>query len=90
MDSESGMLRLVFGLGTRAVGRDVGDYPRIVALDNPLLKPHAGIEDTKKYSQHEVDVINVEKNRFETVDLSDLVKAVHRLAPGSDGHAGPY
>ena len=74
MDSKAGMLRLVFGLGTRAVMRDVGDYPRIVALDNPLLKPHAGLEDTRKYSQHEVDVINVEKNRFETVDLSDLLE----------------
>jgi hypothetical protein len=74
LDPEAGMLRLVFGLGTRAVGRDVGDYPRIVALDNPLLKPHAGIDDTKKYSQHEVDVINIEKNKFETVDLNDLIK----------------
>lgn len=74
LDPEAGMLRLVFGLGTRAVGRDVGDYPRIVALDDPLLKPHAGIDDTKKYSQHEVDVINIEKNKFETVDLNDLIK----------------
>lgn len=80
LDSEAGMLRLVFGLGTRAVGRDVGDYPRIVALDNPLLKPHAGIEDTKKYSQHEVDVINIEKNKFESVDLNDL------LNEGVDSH----
>ncbi len=52
MDPRAGMLRLVLGLGTRAVNRVEHDYPRIVALDAPLLKPHAGLGDTKKYSQH--------------------------------------
>ncbi|HNV85413.1 MAG TPA: PEP/pyruvate-binding domain-containing protein, partial [Candidatus Omnitrophota bacterium] len=74
LDPKAGMLRLVLGLGTRAVNRVSGDYPRIMALDDPLLKTHAGIEDTKKFSQHYVDVLNVKENSFETVLLSDLVK----------------
>ena len=72
MSPEAGMLRLVLGLGTRSVNRVEGDYPRIVALDEPLLRPHAGKEDAKKYSQREVDVINVRDNDFETVPLTDI------------------
>ncbi|HPL64045.1 MAG TPA: PEP/pyruvate-binding domain-containing protein [Syntrophales bacterium] len=73
LDPEAGMLRIVHGLGTRAVMRDIGDYPRIVALDQPTLKPHLGLEETRKYSQHEVDVINLRDNRFESVPFDDLV-----------------
>ena len=45
LDPKAGMLRLVFGLGTRAVNRMENDYPRIVALDDPLIKPFAKPED---------------------------------------------
>lgn len=72
MDARAGMLRLVYGLGTRAVDRVDGDYPRIVALDEPLLRPHAGLDDLRRYSQHDVDVLNIETNALETVALNDL------------------
>ena len=74
MDPKAGMLRLVIGLGTRAVNRVEGDYPRIVALDEPLLKAHANIDDTKRFSQHEVDVLDISKNSIETVPFNDLLK----------------
>jgi len=78
MDPRAGMLRLVLGLGTRAVNRVEHDYPRIVALDAPLQKPHAGLGDTKKYSQHYVDVLDIEKNSFETIPLaSAMVKGMN-------------
>ncbi|MFH1836714.1 MAG: PEP/pyruvate-binding domain-containing protein [Candidatus Omnitrophota bacterium] len=73
MSSEAGVLRLVFGLGTRAVNRVEGDYPRIVALDTPLLKPHADMSDMKRFSQHNVDVIDVRENRFVTVLFEGLL-----------------
>jgi hypothetical protein len=79
MDPEAGMLRMVFGLGTRAVDRVEGDYPRIVALDNPLLRPHAGVAELRKFSQHKVDVLNIEKNVIETVPLSVLLSDLPRL-----------
>ncbi len=60
MDPKAGMLRLVAGLGTRAVNRVEHDYPGIIALDLPLLRPHSGPSDMKKYSQHNGDVLNVE------------------------------
>ena len=72
MDPSAGMLRLVFGLGTRAVNRIEGDYARLVALDRPLKKAHAGIEDTRKYSQHEVDVLNIEACALETIPTMEL------------------
>ena len=73
MDPKAGMLRLVLGLGTRAVNRVENDYPRIVPLDSPLLRPHAGLSDTRKYSQRHVDVLNVEQNMLETAPLDDVV-----------------
>ncbi len=72
LDPEAGMLRLVFGLGTRAVNRVENDYPRLVALDAPLLRPHAGLADTRRFSQHYVDVLNVSDNKLETVPLKRL------------------
>jgi hypothetical protein len=72
MDPRAGMLRLVFGLGTRAVNRVEGDYPRIVALDAPLLKPYVGIEKAKKFSQHDVDVLDIGANTLKTVSLEEL------------------
>jgi hypothetical protein len=50
LDPKAGMLRLVLGLGTRAVNRVADDYPRIVALDAPLRRPTAGMDDIRKFS----------------------------------------
>jgi hypothetical protein len=74
MDPQAGMLRLVLGLGTRAVDRVEGDYPRIVALDAPLKRPLKGFEDARRFAQRDVDLINVESNRPETVSLLDLFR----------------
>jgi len=72
MDPKAGMLRLVFGLGTRAVNRVEGDYPRIVALDAPEKKPYVGIDKLKKFSQHEVDLLNIADNQLQTLSLSKI------------------
>jgi len=73
MDPGAGMLRLVLGLGTRAVNRVENDYPRIVPLDAPLLRPHSGGSDIRRYSQHEVDVLNISKNEFETIPANAVL-----------------
>jgi hypothetical protein len=74
MDARAGMVRLVAGLGTRAVNRVQNDYPRIIALDYPLAKPLAGIMDIRKYSQHRLDLLNLEQNQLEAMDLRGLVE----------------
>ncbi len=77
MDGDAGMLRLVLGLGTRAVDRTVGDYARLVCLDDPLRLPPMARGDEKKYSQRGVDVLSLRENtwrsrRFEEVLGADL------------------
>lgn len=73
MDPSAGMLRLVFGLGTRAVDRVEGDYPRIAALDAPLRKPQAEMKDIKRFSQHDVDLIDIGENRLRTVPFTEIL-----------------
>ncbi len=74
MDPKAGMLRMVLGLGTRAVDRVEGDYPRLVALDDPLKRPFAGMDDLRAFSQHSVDVINTHDNELQTRAFADLVR----------------
>ncbi len=73
IDMDAGMLRLVFGLGTRAVDRTVGDYARIVCLDNPMRVPPMNQEDQKKYSQHGADVISLKENILTSVELDSVI-----------------
>jgi pyruvate,water dikinase len=68
-DPSKGMLRLVFGMGTRAVDRVNTDYPRIITLDRPERPPLIAYGDERKFSQHYMDVINLEENQFETVPV---------------------
>jgi hypothetical protein len=67
-----GLVRLVFGLGTRAVDRVGGDYPRMVPLSHALLRPEASVEQIYKYSQKMVDAIHLKRGSFETVDFRSL------------------
>ena len=64
MDADAGMLRLVLGLGTRAVDRTVGDYARLVCLDDPLRPPPTSRGEEKKYSQRGVDVLSLRENMW--------------------------
>jgi hypothetical protein len=72
IDPDAGMLRLVFGLGTRAVDRVSGDYARIVSLDHPEKGPPVNHGDEKKFSQHNADVLNLRENRLTEVPLDSL------------------
>ena len=68
-----GIVRLVWGLGTRAVGRVGDDYPRLVALSHPLLQPDDLTEAIRYYSQHYVDVLDLEENTFKTLPVRDVL-----------------
>lgn len=73
VDMDAGMLRLVFGLGTRAVDRAVGDYAKIICLDNPLRIPRINYEDQKKYSQHYVDVLSLKENTLKSRSFEETI-----------------
>ena len=72
MDPKAGMLRLVLGLGTRAVDRVEGDYPRIVALDEPMKLPLQGYEDIRRFSQKDIDLVNINDNDLQSQSLFRL------------------
>jgi hypothetical protein len=74
LDPKAGMLRLVFGLGTRAVDRVEDDYPQIIALDQPLLRPYGNREDAIRFSQHSVDLLDTSQNCLRTVRFTELLK----------------
>jgi len=66
-------LRLVWGMGTRAVERLSNDYARMVALSHPNLRPAVGAAQLRRYSQHYADVINLAQNEFQTLPVTDLL-----------------
>jgi len=89
---EDGQIRFVFGLGTRAVDRVGNDYPRMVALSHPLLRPEVSANDIVKYSQKFVDVINLKTKRIESIPFHDLIAAnphpdlFYAVSQNRDGH----
>lgn len=74
MDPRAGMLRLVIGMGTRAVDRSEVDYPRVVALDAPTRRQHKGFEDVRKFSQRDIDLLNINDNCLQTLSLYNLAQ----------------
>lgn len=70
---EDGFMRIVAGLGTRAVERVGEDYPRMVALSNPQLRPETTPRDIRYYSQYYMDVLNLETNAFETRRVAETL-----------------
>lgn len=78
---DEGLLRLVTGLGTRAVDRVGSDYPRMVALSHPELRPEWGSRMVRHYSQHQMDVIDLEDNQVRTLPLSAVFDSKYPALP---------
>jgi phosphoenolpyruvate synthase/pyruvate phosphate dikinase len=72
---EDGFLRLVWGLGTRAVDRVDNDYPRMIALSHPQLRPETTAKAIRQYSQWYVDVIDLVANEFVTLPIEEVLQA---------------
>ncbi len=72
---EDGFLRLVFGMGTRAVDRVANDYPRMISLSHPQLRPETTAKAIRQYSQWYVDVIDLIENQFKTVPVREVLKS---------------
>jgi len=70
---DDGFLRLVWGLGTRAVDQVGDDYPRLVALSHPSLHPADDIRTIRRYSQKKIDLIDLEANQFRTLPVGDVI-----------------
>ena len=42
-------------------------------LTAPLLRPVAGSDDIRKFSQHRIDLLDTQKNALSTVDIQELL-----------------
>jgi len=71
---EDGLIRMVPGLGTRAVDRLSDDYPILISPGQPGLRVNVTLDETVRYSPRNLDVINLDTRRFETVDVARLLK----------------
>ena len=70
---DDGFLWLVSGFGTRAVERVARDYPRIVALSHPELRPYVGATQIRKYTQHFVDVLDLDDNKMKSLPVRQVL-----------------
>lgn len=70
---DAGFVRLVWGLGTRAVDTIGNDHPRLVALSNPLLHPTSAVKMIKRYSQQYIDLIDMDKNELITRPVTEVL-----------------
>jgi hypothetical protein len=77
-----GLLRLVPGLGTRAVDRVGDDYPILLAPGQPGLRVNVTPDEIVRYSPRWVDLINLETCTFETVEFQSLVRDCGEDYPG--------
>ena len=75
INRSDGLIRMVPGLGTRAVDRVADDYPVLIAPGQPNLRVNVTPEEVSRYSPRRVDVINLETNSFETVEMKDLLRS---------------
>jgi hypothetical protein len=74
IDPRAGVVRMVFGLGTRAVDRSDDDYTRVVALNAPTKRPEHNFDDVRRHAQRRVDVLDLETNQLASYDFIDVAK----------------
>ena len=80
MDNSKGMLRLVMGLGTKAVDRTKKDYPRIVNLDKPEITLINEIKEKHRYSQHYLDVIDLKNISLHDIPVDEGLDIIPRYS----------
>jgi len=78
---EDGLLRLVPGLGTRAVDRLADDYPVLVAPGQPGLRVNPSAAEARRYSPKQLDVIDLESGSFATIDLGGFLRELGHELP---------
>ncbi|MFX1258849.1 MAG: PEP/pyruvate-binding domain-containing protein, partial [Promethearchaeota archaeon] len=72
IDPHAGFLRLVVGLGTRAVNRIEDDFTRLVALNKPLLQVQSNLDEIQNFSQKKVDILDLHKNALVTTYFREI------------------
>ena len=73
LNPEAGMLRMVMGLGTRAVERTPGDYPRLIGLDRAQANLRTTLAERHKFSQRKVYVLDFGTKSLCTKSLEKIL-----------------
>lgn len=73
LNPDAGMLRVVAGLGTRAVQRMQSDYPRMIGLERPEAVLYRSVAERHRYSQRQVDVLETAGKKKITVPLDEII-----------------
>ncbi|MBR0382062.1 MAG: phosphoenolpyruvate synthase [Eubacterium sp.] len=76
LDPKAGMLRMVMGLGTCAVDRIEGSYPRLISLDKPGATAFHTAAEHHRFSQRNVEMIDRETGALEQVPFTVVEKAL--------------
>ncbi|MEG0570457.1 MAG: PEP/pyruvate-binding domain-containing protein, partial [Oscillospiraceae bacterium] len=71
---EDGLIRLVVGLGTRAVDRLKDDYPMLISPAQPNLTLNQIPSEMQKYSSKYMDVIDTQNDEFCTLSIEQVVR----------------
>jgi pyruvate,water dikinase len=87
---EDGLLRLVPGLGTRAVDRTSDDFPVLIAPGQVGLRVNVTADEVMRYAPKKVDVINLRTNSFETIEVKDLLRSCGENLPAVDKLVSVY
>ena len=74
LNREDGLVRIVPGLGTRAVDRLSDDFPVLVSPGQPGIRVNVVPEEIKKYSPKKIDVIDLEERTFRTIEIETLLR----------------
>ena len=78
---DDGLLRLVPGLGTRAVDRLGDDYPVLIAPGQPGLRVNVSADEVRRYSPSMAAAVNLRSRAFESVALRGLLRACAAAYP---------
>jgi pyruvate,water dikinase len=87
---EDGLVRMVPGLGTRAVDRMSDDHPVLIAPGQVGLRVNVAADELVRYAPKKMDVLNLKKNSFETVEVRDLLKKIGESIPAIDKMVSLY
>lgn len=90
INRDDGLVRMVMGLGTRAVDRVTDDYPLLFSLVHPELSVNRTPAEIRHYSPKYIDLINLEDKRFETVAASKFLRQEGALLPDLHKYVSVY
>lgn len=81
LNRDGGLIRIVPGLGTRAVDRLSDDYPVLISPGQPNLRVNTSPDEVVRYSPQQIDMIDLERNSFSSIGIVEFLKGVGYKAP---------